>query len=134
LHKPVAFVIMPIFALANTGILLGVGWMENLASMNSLGIIGGLLVGKPLGVAALCFAAVASGICSLPQDLYWQHIWGAGFLGGIGFTMSIFITNLAFVGNAEAINAAKMAILAASLVAGVVGFFWLRGFGKNGKS
>jgi Na+:H+ antiporter, NhaA family len=130
LHKPVAFIIMPIFALANTGILLGAGWMENLAGMNSLGIIGGLLVGKSLGVVALCFFAVASGICCLPVDLHWRHIFGAGLLGGIGFTMSIFITNLAFAGNAEAINGSKTAILIASLMAGVIGFLWLQGFGK----
>ena len=131
LHKPVAFIIMPIFALANTGILLGAGWMENFADMNSLGIIGGLFVGKPLGVVALCLVAVASGICSLPADLQWRHIFGAGLLGGIGFTMSIFITNLAFIGNAEAINASKTAILAASFIAGIVGFLWLQSFGKS---
>jgi Na+:H+ antiporter, NhaA family len=130
LHKPVAFIIMPIFALANTGIILGGGWMDNIISMNSLGIIGGLLVGKSLGIVILCFVAVASGICHLPADLHWRHIFGAGLLGGIGFTMSIFITNLAFVGNAEAINASKTAILAASFIAGVVGFLWLQSFGK----
>jgi NhaA family Na+:H+ antiporter len=130
LHKPVAFIIMPIFALANTGILLGAGWMENLAGMNSLGIIGGLLAGKPLGVVFLCFVAVASGICRLPPDLQWRHIFGAGLLGGIGFTMSIFIANLAFTGNAEAINASKTAILAASLMAGIVGLLWLQSLGK----
>ena len=130
LHKPVAFVILPIFALANTGILLSAEWMKTLTSTNSLGIIAGLIVGKPLGVTFLCFVAVASGICRLPSDLNWWHVFGAGILGGIGFTMSIFITNLAFVGNAETINASKMAILSASLMAGTVGYLWLKHFGK----
>jgi NhaA family Na+:H+ antiporter len=129
LHIPVSFVILPLFALANTGILVSADWMQNLTGTNSLGIIAGLIVGKPLGVTLLCFAAVASGICSLPPDLNWKHIFGAGILGGIGFTMSIFITNTAFAGNAEAINASKMAILSASLTAGVIGYLWLRSFG-----
>jgi len=130
LHKPVAFIILPIFALANTSIFIGADWMQNLTSTNSLGIIAGLIVGKPLGVVILCFVAVASGICRLPSDLNWRHIFGAGILGGIGFTMSIFIANLAFAGNPETINASKMAILSASLLAGGAGFLWLRSFGK----
>ena len=130
LHKPVAYIILPIFVLANTGILVGTDWMQNLTSTNSLGIIAGLIVGKPLGVTLLCFIAVTSGICRLPPDLNWRHIFGAGILGGIGFTMSIFISNLAFAGNAETINASKMAILSASLLAGAIGFLWLQSFGK----
>ena len=78
----------------------------------------------------LSFAAVALGISRLPLDLSWRHVFGAGLLGGIGFTMSIFITNLAFVGNSEIINASKMAILLASLTAGTIGFLWLRLFTK----
>lgn len=128
LHKPVAFIILPLFALANTAILIGTDWMQNLLSTNSLGIAAGLIVGKPLGVTLLCFAAVASGLCRLPPDLNWRHICGAGMLGGIGFTMSIFITNLAFVGNMETINASKIAILLASLAAGTIGFLWLKAF------
>ncbi len=126
LHKPVAFVILPIFALANTGIVIGADWMQSLASANSLGISAGLLLGKPLGVLLLSFVAVTAGLTRLPEDLTWRHVAGAGILGGIGFTMSIFITNLAFAGNADAINASKMAILAASLTAGIIGFVWLR--------
>ena len=100
--------------------------MQNLTSMNCLGIIAGLILGKPLGVMLLCFVAVASGICPLPSGLNWRYVFGAGVLGGIGFTMSIFITNLAFAGNAEAINASKLAILTASLFAGILGFLWLK--------
>ena len=130
LHKPVAFVILPIFALANTGIPISADWFQSLASTNSVGIMAGLLVGKPLGVTLLCLVAVASGVCQLPPDIKWGHVIGAGIIGGIGFTMSIFITNLAFAGNAETINASKMAVLLASLVAGTVGFLWLRFTGK----
>lgn len=125
LHKPVAFVILPIFALANTSVVISADWMQNLISTNSIGIMAGLLIGKPLGVTVLCFLAVISGLCRLPSDLNWRHIFGAGILGGIGFTMSIFITNLAFTGNIETINASKTAILLASLSAGLIGFLWL---------
>ncbi|MEO8848360.1 MAG: Na+/H+ antiporter NhaA [Casimicrobiaceae bacterium] len=130
LHRPVAFVILPLFALANTAIVINSGWQQDLLSTNSLGIIGGLVLGKPLGITLLSFTAVAIGVCRLPADANWRHIFGAGLLGGIGFTMSIFITNLAFVGNAEIINASKMAILLASFAAGALGFMWLRFFGK----
>ena len=126
LHKPVAFIILPIFALANTGVLIGADWLQNISDMNGIGIIAGLVLGKPLGVTLLCFVAVASGLCHLPPDLKWRHIFGAGILGGIGFTMSIFITNLAFAGNFPVINASKMAILLASLTAGALGYLWLR--------
>ncbi len=126
LHRPVAFVILPIFALANAGVVVGMESMQGLASLNSAGIIAGLVLGKPIGVALLAFAAVSAGLCSLPPDLSWRHVVGAGILGGIGFTMSIFITNLAFAANAEAANASKLAILAASLAAGTLGYLWLR--------
>ena len=126
LHKPVAFLILPIFALANTGIVISSGWQQELLSANSAGIIGGLVLGKSLGITLLCFIAVTFGICRLPADLGWRHIIGAGMLGGIGFTMSIFITNLAFTGSPATVNASKMAILLASLAAGVFGFLWLR--------
>ncbi len=130
LHRPVAFVILPIFALCNTGIIIGTDWANNLSSANSLGIIGGLVLGKPFGIALLSFIAVSAGICRLPLDLSWRHVFGAGLLGGIGFTMSIFITNLAFVGSTETINASKMAILLASLTAGTIGFLWLKLLGQ----
>jgi NhaA family Na+:H+ antiporter len=126
LHKPVAFIILPIFALANTGVLIGADWMQSLTSANGMGITAGLLLGKPIGVVLLCFIAVTTGLCHLPEGLNWRHVLGAGILGGIGFTMSIFITNLAFSGDAATINASKMAILLASLIAGTVGFLWLK--------
>lgn len=131
LHKPVAFLILPIFALANTAIPIGAGWMEELGSANSLGIAAGLVIGKPVGVTLFCLAAVAAGLCSLPSDLGWRHVVGAGILGGIGFTMSIFIANLAFTGNDALINASKIAVLLASLAAGTAGFLWLRMLGDR---
>jgi NhaA family Na+:H+ antiporter len=134
LHKPVAFIILPIFALANTGIILGADALPSLTSNNSLGIISGLLIGKPVGITLLSFIAVSIGTCRLPLDLNWKHVFGAGLLGGIGFTMSIFITNLAFAGEADIINGSKMAILLASLTAGAVGFLWLKLLGKPEES
>jgi Na+:H+ antiporter, NhaA family len=125
LHKPVAFIILPIFALANTGVVFGAQWQDGLLSANSLGIMGGLLLGKPLGIVVACALAVSIGICRLPNDLRWAHIIGAGMLSGIGFTMSIFITNLAFAGQMELINSSKMAVLLASVSAGILGILWL---------
>jgi NhaA family Na+:H+ antiporter len=130
LHRPVAFLILPIFALANTGVVIPQEWHQGLTSSNSLGILLGLLVGKPLGIFALSFAAVALGICRLPADLGWKHVIGAGLLGGIGFTMSIFITNLAFADQTAEINSSKIAILVGSLLAATLGFLWLKLFGK----
>lgn len=125
LHKPVAFLILPIFALANTGVVVTSGWAHTLTNANSVGIMAGLVVGKPVGITLVSFLVVAVGMCRLPLDLGWRHVFGAGLLGGIGFTMSIFITNLAFAGNGEMINASKVAILLASITAGVVGLVWL---------
>ncbi|MET0981010.1 MAG: Na+/H+ antiporter NhaA [Telluria sp.] len=129
LHKPVAFLILPLFALANTGIVIGAGWAGELLSANSLGILLGLAAGKPVGILLFSFLAVAAGLCRLPLDLAWRHVLGAGLLGGIGFTMSIFITNLAFAGQPDTVNASKMAILLASLGAGIAGFAWLKWMG-----
>ena len=131
LHKPVAFFILPIFALANTGIVIGSSWAQDLSSANSIGIVTGLVIGKPLGITLLVFIAVLLGICRLPFGMNWKHVFGAGMLGGIGFTMSIFITNLAFTGEAELVNASKIAILLASVTAGTIGFLWLLLFGGN---
>jgi NhaA family Na+:H+ antiporter len=125
LHKPVTFLVLPMFALANTGIVIGANWTSELLTANSLGIILGLVAGKPIGIFLFSFSAVSLGLCRLPLDLAWRHVLGAGLLGGIGFTMSIFITNLAVTGQADVINASKMAIFLASLLAGIIGFGWL---------
>ncbi len=134
LHKPVSFVILPLFALANTGIVIGAESINTLTNWNEIGILGGLILGKPFGITLLSFLAVSIGICKLPLDLNWKHIFGAGLLGGIGFTMSIFITNLAFAGDSMQINGSKIAILLASLTAGTSGFLWLKLFGQPEES
>ena len=125
LHKPVAFAILPIFAFANAGIQIGGGAVAGLLSPNGLGIMLGLLAGKIIGVCGASFVAVKLGLCLLPHAVRWRHVLGAGWLTGIGFTMSIFITNLAFENNDDLINVSKMAILLASFVAGLIGYIWL---------
>lgn len=125
LHKPVAFIILPIFALANTAIILSTNMGEILTQHYSIGIALGLIVGKPLGIFTLSFLAIKSGICKLPSDLNWKSLFGVGFLGGIGFTMSIFVTLLAF-DDAAIINNAKFIILISSLTAGIIGFLSLK--------
>lgn len=131
LHRPVAFAILPLFALANAGIVVGAGWLAELSNANGLGILLGLVVGKPFGIALASALAVALGICTLPSDMKWVHVVGAGLLGGIGFTMSIFIANLAFPGMPDVVNASKMAILVASLTSAALGLTWLGMQGKR---
>lgn len=125
LHKPVSFVILPIFALANTAIILSGNLGEILSLNYSLGIALGLIVGKPLGIFLATLLAVKLGLGKLPSRVKWQHIIGVGLLGGIGFTMSIFITLLAF-DDASIINNAKLVILISSLAAGILGFAMLK--------
>jgi NhaA family Na+:H+ antiporter len=125
LHNPVAFVILPLFALANTGVIIDSTALNLLGGANSLGIGLGLIVGKPLGIVLMCWLAVATGLCKLPEQVRWPHILGAGILGGIGFTMSIFITNLAFAITPAQIASSKLAVFVASLVSGLLGLLWL---------
>ena len=124
LHKPVAFIILPLFALANTAIMVNTDLSEIISQKFSLGISLGLIIGKPLGIVLLSFLAVTCGICKLPHDLNWKSIIGIGFLGGIGFTMSIFITLLAF-DDFELQNSSKITILIASIIAALIGFILL---------
>lgn len=130
LHKPVAFIILPIFALANTAIIISGNITQTLSENYSLGIAFGLIFGKPLGIFLLSFLAVTFGLCKLPNDINWKSIFGVGMLSGIGFTMSIFITLLAFE-NAELINNSKLVILSSSLIAGLAGFLFLRAILKT---
>jgi len=125
LHKPVAFFVLPLFAIANTCIAFGDSWQSGLGQASSLGIFAGLVIGKPLGIWLFAFIGVGLGLCALPTDLKWKNIIGAGFLGGIGFTMSIFITLLAF-DNTDLINNSKIAIIIASIIAGTIGFVFLK--------
>lgn len=125
LHRPVAFGIMPIFAVANTGIALSGNWLAGLTSANSLGILAGLVIGKPLGIVTFTWLSVRLRLLQLPNRVDWQHIIGAGFLAGIGFTMSIFITLLAF-SDPSTVQNSKIAILLGSLIAGSIGFVILK--------
>lgn len=124
LHKPVAFVIMPLFAMANTSIVMNSSLSDVVHQPYALGIIAGLVIGKPLGIFLFSFLAVVSGLCVLPSGVKWKHLLGAGMLGGIGFTMSIFITQLAFT-NAAIINNSKLVVLIASCIAALAGLLWL---------
>ncbi|WP_309612634.1 Na+/H+ antiporter NhaA [Flavobacterium sp.] len=125
LHKPVAYFILPIFALANTAIIINSDWHFALSQNYTLGIALGLIIGKPIGIALFSYLAVKLKICSLPEDINWKAIIGVGFLGGIGFTMSIFITLLAF-SDGEHIDNSKIMILISSLIAGVLGLLFLK--------
>ena len=126
LHPWVVFAIMPLFAFANAGVQLGGGVGDALTSPVTVGIVAGLVVGKQLGITLFAWLAVKSGLSELPRGVGWRHVYGAGWLAGIGFTMSLFISDLAF-SNGELVEAAKLGILAASLVAGAVGWTILRG-------
>jgi Na+:H+ antiporter, NhaA family len=120
LHKPVAFIVLPIFALANTAIIVGNSWIDDLTTRNSLGVIVGLVAGKPIGVMLLTYLAVVSEISTLPDRVKWKHLIGTAALGGIGFTMSIFITLLAFDDPVH-IYQSKMSILFSSIIASCIG-------------
>lgn len=124
LHKPVAFIIVPLFALANTSVPISAHWYQVLLTSNSLGIGLGLLIGKPIGILSFSYFAIRSRLASLPPGMNFRHMLGAGFLGGIGFTMSIFITILAF-DEQSVIDESKVAIMIASLLAGTVGYLIL---------
>jgi NhaA family Na+:H+ antiporter len=121
----VAFVIMPIFALANAGLALGGGASAAARSPIAWGILLGLVLGKPIGITAASYLAVRARAADLPANVGWRHIHGAGWLGGIGFTMSLFVANLAF-GAPATLDVAKIGVLFASVTAGLVGFFMLR--------
>ncbi|NDV70420.1 Na+/H+ antiporter NhaA [Dysgonomonas sp. 25] len=124
LHYPVAFFILPLFALANTAIMIEGNWDDSIGEPYTLGIIFGLILGKPIGITLFSFLSVKSRLCKLPAGMKWKELLGAGMLGGIGFTMSIFITLLAF-SDAHHINESKLMIMLASLVSGIIGFTWL---------
>jgi len=132
LHPLVSRVIMPLFALANAGIVIEKQFMTHLFTPATLGIICGLMIGKPIGITLFGWIGVKLGLASLPTDVRWKHIWGAGILAGMGFTMSIFIATLAFSQNALLENA-KLGILLASFFAGILGGFFLL-FVFRGKS
>jgi NhaA family Na+:H+ antiporter len=120
LHKPVAYFIVPLFALANTGIILHEGWINQLATANSIGIIAGLVLGKPFGILLFCWVLIRFTKLTLPTHVAWKNMLGASVLAGIGFTMSIFISNLAFK-DVQTVGYAKVSVLLASLIATMIG-------------
>ncbi|HEX6058870.1 MAG TPA: Na+/H+ antiporter NhaA [Gemmatimonadaceae bacterium] len=130
LHGIVAFAIIPLFALANAGVSLGGDAAAALTSSVTIGVLLGLVVGKPLGVTLAAWAIVRLGLARLPAGVSWRAIHGAAWLAGIGFTMSIFIAGLAFPGSPELLTAAKLGILGASAIAGIGGWLLLRGVGR----
>jgi NhaA family Na+:H+ antiporter len=132
LHPLNAFFIMPLFALANTGVVLSADLSVTLLSLNSLGIMGGLVIGKPLGILFFCRVAISAGWAVLPTSVTWKHIAAAGLLAGIGFTMSIFITLLAF-SDVQAVVSAKLAILVASTCAALLGMLAFKVIGSSTK-
>lgn len=125
LHPWVIFLIMPVFALSNTGVLLSESMVNAVINPLGMGIVLGLLVGKPLGILLFSWIAYKLGMASLPENIKWKHILGVGLLGGIGFTMALFISGLAFR-QTEFIESAKISILFASVIAGLAGYFVLK--------
>ena len=119
------FIIMPLFAIANTNIRFESGMMEGLKSEMGLGIILGLFLGKPIGITLTSWIMVKLKLGTLPHKANWKHIFGLGLLGGIGFTMSIFIALLSF-SDAFIQTEAKFAILIASFISGICGYLFLR--------
>ncbi len=121
LHGWVAFLVMPIFAFANAGVRIDASALTDPAmSMVTLAVAAGLFFGKPLGIVGLTWLAVRAGVAVLPRNVDWNAVWGAGILGGIGFTMALFVTSLAFR-DAALIDASKVGILSASVAATLVG-------------
>ncbi len=125
LHTWVQFGIIPIFALANAGVALTLSSLVGDTSLVALGIVVGLVLGKPLGILAGSWLAVRMGLSALPAGVQWPHMVGVGFLAGIGFTMSLFIASLG-LGESTLLEAAKLGILGASLIAGSIGYVLLR--------
>lgn len=132
MHMPVAFIVLPIFALFNAGISIDFGSIhQTLAKPVVMGVSLGLLLGKFIGIAGFSALALKLGVVSLPHGVTLKHIVGASLLASIGFTMSIFIAELAFAHQPELLIQAKIGILSASLFAGVVGYLWLYKLGSK---
>jgi NhaA family Na+:H+ antiporter len=125
LHPWVAFLIMPLFALANSGIPIGSGFFSDLINPVSLGVVLGLVVGKFVGVLLFTWLMVKAGMGKLPQGVSWKHMIGISMLAGVGFTMSLFISGLAF-SNPDFVERAKYGILIASVISGSTGYLFLR--------
>jgi len=126
MHLPSAYIVIPIFSLANAGIPIdGSDFAITIAHPVTMGIIAGLVAGKLIGIAGFSWLVVKMGFTTLPSDINFKHIIGVGLMGGIGFTMSIFVAELGFVQHANELLMAKTGILVASMLAGISGFVWL---------
>jgi len=126
LHLPSAYLVIPIFSLANAGIPIDWSSVGSVVTHPvSIGVAAGLVIGKLIGIAGFSWVAVKLGLTSLPCGLNFKHIVGVGLMAGIGFTMSIFIAELGFAHHAQDLLMAKTGILLASILAGVSGFLWL---------
>ena len=133
MHIPTAYFIIPVFSLANAGVPIDwASFGSVITHPVSIGITAGLVLGKLIGIAGFSWLAVKLGVTSLPNGLNFKHIIGAALMGGIGFTMSIFIAELGFAHSAEDLLMAKTGILLASALAGVSGFIWLLLTAKKG--
>lgn len=131
LVNPVNYIIMPLFALSNTNIRFVDGMLEGLTTPLGLGIIAGLVAGKPLGITLLSWVTVKLGISSMPNRAGWAHIIGVGMLGGIGFTMSVFIALLSFPGEQLILSEAKFSIMTGSVLSGILGYVVLNSVSKR---
>jgi len=132
LHLPVSLIVIPLFALANAGISINFSSIgSTVMEPVSLGIIAGLIFGKVIGIFGVSWLAIKLKIAKLPENSTLSQIFGVAFLGGIGFTMSIFVADLAFINTPELIFQAKVGVLCASLFAGLFGFFWLKAVSKK---
>lgn len=127
LHMPVAFILLPIFAFVNTCIPLQSDWYASLLEPNSKGIFLGLVVGKPLGILLFCWLSTVLGFGRLAEGLSWSHLIGAGFLAGIGFTMSIFVSLLAFEDH-TLVQMSQVTVLIGSLASATLGAIWFLAF------
>jgi Na+:H+ antiporter, NhaA family len=120
LYTPVNFLILPLFALSNTGIILESNFIKSLSSPDSIGILLGLIIGKPLGILSFVFLSIKLKIAKLPSEIKLVHLLGVGFLCGIGYTMSIFISTLAYT-NQGFIDSSKITVLVASCISAIIG-------------
>lgn len=127
----VAFLLIPLFALANAGVALAVDLGEALANPVTLGVIIGLVLGKPIGITLFAALAVRTGAAMLPTGVSWKALHGVSWLGGVGFTMSLFVSTLAFGEGSASLESAKLGILSASAIAAVIGWVLLRGVGRS---
>lgn len=131
LHSWVAYLIIPLFALANAGIIFG--GTENIDYALSSSIALSLIFGKSIGITLFSYLGIKLGLADMPDDINFKQIIGVSFIAGIGFTMSIFISNLAFQGNAALLDASKIGIIAGSLISGTIGYIILRFYSKSAK-